>query len=52
VDRVTTRRGHQLHESVLHEPLGHRDVGTTMIDAHVFHPGPVGVWSPADRMCL
>jgi len=46
------RRRHHFRESVLQELLGYRDVSTTMIDAHVFHPDPAGVRSPADRMCL
>ena len=34
------------------ELLGHRDVSTTMIYAHVLNRGPAGVRSPADRMDL
>jgi site-specific recombinase XerD len=30
--------------------LGHRDVRTTMIYAHVLNRGPAAVRSPADRM--
>lgn len=32
------------------EPLGHRDVTTTMIYTHVLNRGPGAVRSPADRM--
>ena len=32
------------------ELLGHRDVSTTMISAHVLNRWPVAVRSPADRM--
>ena len=34
------------------ELLGHRDVSTTMISAHVLNRGPAGFRSPADRMFL
>lgn len=32
------------------EPLGHKDVATTMIYPHVLNRGPAGVQSPADRL--
>ena len=32
------------------ELLGHRDVRTTMIYAHVLNRGGRGVWSPLDRL--
>ncbi|MCA1958573.1 MAG: tyrosine-type recombinase/integrase [Nitrospira sp.] len=32
------------------ELLGHKDVGTTMIDTHVLNRGGCGVDSPADRL--
>ncbi len=40
--------GHDIR--TVQELLGHRDVGTTMIDTHVLNRGPAGVRSPADRM--
>jgi site-specific recombinase XerD len=32
------------------EPLGHRDVSTTMIYTHVLNRGPAAVRSPVHRM--
>jgi site-specific recombinase XerD len=32
------------------ELLGHADVGTTMVYAHVLNRGPLGVRSPVDRL--
>ena len=32
------------------DPLGHRDIATTMIYTHVLNRGPAAVRSPADRM--
>jgi len=40
--------GHDIR--TVQELLGHRDVNTTMIYAHVLNRGPAGVQSPADRM--
>ena len=34
----------------VHEPLGPRDLNTTMTYSHVLNRGPAGVQSPAGRM--
>ncbi len=36
----------------MQEPLGHKDVTTTMIYTHVLNRGPAAVRSPADRLAL
>ncbi len=40
--------GHNIR--TVQEPLGHRDVSTTMLSTHVRNRGPAAGRSPADRM--